>query len=152
PRRVASTSSPAPSARTETPGLPTFPGLTWRTSAPSVITETGRVPRPGPHEEDATATLTATVTHRGLTESTDFPVTVLKRVAFSEEELAEGLVHRFRLDETEGTVLANTGSAGSTANAELHNADKATLTGQGVRFNPESYEGALEGAYVKLPD
>src|SRR5690606_39753750 len=43
----------------------------------------------------------------------------------------EGLVHHFLLDETSGTVLANSGSAGTPAT--LVNADKATLTGDGVR-------------------
>ncbi|MBD8060883.1 immunoglobulin-like domain-containing protein [Oceanitalea stevensii] len=62
----------------------------------------------------------------------------------------EGLVHHFLLDETSGTVLANSGSAGTPAT--LVNADKATLTGDGVRLNPDSYETALEGAYVDLPD
>ncbi|WP_152191739.1 immunoglobulin-like domain-containing protein [Georgenia satyanarayanai] len=62
----------------------------------------------------------------------------------------EGLVHHFRLDETSGTVLANSGSDGTPAT--LVNADKATLTGEGVRLNPDSYETALEGAYVELPD
>ncbi|WP_127572292.1 immunoglobulin-like domain-containing protein [Georgenia faecalis] len=64
----------------------------------------------------------------------------------------DGLVHHFALDETSGTVLANSGSAGGAANATLVNPDKADLTGDGVRFNPDSYEGALEGAYVALPD
>ncbi len=149
---LASVTLPDTSALTENITLPSFPGLTWTSSDPSVITDTGRVYRPAPDQPDATATLTATVTHRGLTESKDFEVTVLKRVAFSEEELNEGLVHHFRLDETEGTVLANTGSAGSAANAELVNPDKATLTGEGVRFNPDSYEDSLEGGYVRLPN
>ncbi|WP_327026462.1 immunoglobulin-like domain-containing protein [Micromonospora sp. NBC_01739] len=70
----------------------------------------------------------------------------------ADDQLNEGLVHRFALDETSGTTLVNSGSAGSAANATLVNPQKATLTGDGVRFNPESYEGALEGAYVKLPD
>lgn len=143
---------PDTSALTENLTLPSFPGLTWTSSDPTVVTETGQVFRPAPDEEDATATLTATVTHRGLTASKDFEVTVLRRVGFSEEELAEGLVHHFRLDETEGTVLANSGSAGREADAELVNADKATLTGEGVRFNTDSYEDSLEGAYVRLPD
>src|SRR5690606_31726556 len=149
---LASVTLPDTSALTENITLPSFPGLTWTSSDPSVITDTGRVYRPAPDQPDGTATLTATVTHRGLTESKDFEVTVLKRVAFSEEELNEGLVHHFRLDETEGTVLANTGSAGSAANAELVNPDKATLTGEGVRFNPDSYEDSLEGGYVRLPN
>jgi len=149
---LESVTLPDTSALKENISLPSFPGLSWSSSDPSVITETGRVFRPAPDEPDATTTLTATVSHRGLTDSKEFEVTVLKRVEFSEDELSEGLVHHFRLDETEGTVLANSGSAGSAANAELVNPDKAALTGEGVRFNPDSYEGALEGGYVRLPN
>ncbi|MEE6282539.1 immunoglobulin-like domain-containing protein [Georgenia sp. MJ170] len=65
---------------------------------------------------------------------------------------ADGLVHHFKLDETSGTTLANSGSAGSAATATLVNAEKAALTGEGVRFNPDEYAGALDGAYVELPD
>ncbi|MEU8061591.1 LamG-like jellyroll fold domain-containing protein [Microbispora bryophytorum] len=70
----------------------------------------------------------------------------------AEENLNEGLVHHFVLNETSGTTLVNSGSAGSAANATLVNPEKATLTGDGVRFNPDSYESALTGAYVALPN
>lgn len=69
----------------------------------------------------------------------------------ADEQLNEGLVHHFALDETGGTTLVNSGSAGSAANATLVNPQKATLTGNGVRFNPDSYASALDGAYVALP-
>ncbi|MEU8200440.1 immunoglobulin-like domain-containing protein [Streptosporangium sp. NPDC049046] len=69
----------------------------------------------------------------------------------ADEQLNEGLVHHFALDETSGTTLVNSGSAGSAANATLVNPEKATLTGNGVRFNPDSYASALDGAYVALP-
>ncbi|WP_433534502.1 immunoglobulin-like domain-containing protein [Micromonospora sp. CA-249363] len=70
----------------------------------------------------------------------------------AEQRLDEGLVHHFALDETSGTTLVNSGSAGSAANATLVNPAKATLTGEGVRFNPDDYAGALDGAYVRLPN
>ncbi|WDZ83084.1 immunoglobulin-like domain-containing protein [Micromonospora cathayae] len=70
----------------------------------------------------------------------------------ADEQLTEGLVHHFALDETSGTTLVNSGSAGSAANATLVNPEKARLTGDGVRFNPDSYEGALDGGYVALPN
>ncbi len=139
------------SAVAENLTLPTAAGMTWSTSDPSVITETGRITRPAADEADASAILTATFTHRGLTDSKDFEITVKKRVAFSDEELDAGLVHHYELDETTGTTLADSGSAGAAGDAELVNADKATLTGDGVRFNPDSYEGSLEGGYVALP-
>lgn len=78
------------------------------------------------------------------------PAAVNDSVADPGDEVQEGLVHRFLLDETSGTTLANTGSARTPAT--LVNPDKAELTGDGVRFNPDSYETALEGAYVDLPD
>ena len=130
--------------------LPSMPGLTWTTSDPDVVTATGRITRPAADDGDATATLTATVTHRGLTDSVDFDITVSARVVYTDEELRAGLVHQYLLDETSGTVLADSGSAGE--DATLVNPDKAELTGTGVRFNPDSYESALSGGYVDLPD
>ena len=85
----------------------------------------------------------------GLTSSLLLPSSAGAGTA-AEDPVEEGLVHHFRLDETAGTELANSGSSG--APATLVNADKAVLTGDGVRFNPESYESAVEGAYVELPD
>ncbi len=67
------------------------------------------------------------------------------------EDVLDGLVHQFKLDETAGTVLANSGSAGAAANATLVNAGKTQLTGDGVRFNPDDYADALSGGYVQLP-
>lgn len=78
------------------------------------------------------------------------PAATTQPGADPEDGVVDGLVHRFPLDETSGTSLANTGSSGEAAT--LVNAEKADLTGDGVRFNPESYETALEGAYVELPD
>lgn len=43
----------------------------------------------------------------------------------AEEQLNEGLVHHFALDETSGTTLVNSGSAGAAANATLVNPEKA---------------------------
>ena len=64
------------------------------------------------------------------------------------EQLDARLVHRYKLDETSGTVLADSGRAGAAGKASLVHPEKATLTGKGVRFNPDSYDGALDGAYV----
>ncbi|MDH6181205.1 putative cell wall-binding protein [Microbacteriaceae bacterium SG_E_30_P1] len=72
--------------------------------------------------------------------------------AASAADVTDGLLHHFQLDETSGTVIANTGSAGSAFNATLMNAGKAELTGEGIRFNPDDYANALEGGYVDLPD
>ncbi|MET2010675.1 immunoglobulin-like domain-containing protein [Microbacterium chocolatum] len=69
----------------------------------------------------------------------------------ADDDITDGLVHRFLLNETSGIVLANTGSAGSAANAELVNAERAELTGDGVRLNPDDYAYSLDGGYVRLP-
>lgn len=79
-------------------------------------------------------------------------MTAMPAAADEPADITDGLVHRFLLDETGGTALANTGSAGSAADATLVNPDRASLTGQGIRFNPDDYASALEGAYVDLPD
>ena len=68
------------------------------------------------------------------------------------DPLETGLIHHFKLDETSGTVIANSGSAGASANATLVNPGKATLTGSGVRFNPDEYSNSLTGGYVQLPN
>ncbi|MBD7958791.1 Ig-like domain repeat protein [Microbacterium sp. Sa4CUA7] len=71
--------------------------------------------------------------------------------AAPDDDVTDGLVHRFLLNETSGTVLANTGSAGSGANATVVNPDRVALTGSGVRFNPDEYAYSLEGGYAQLP-
>ncbi|TDN91662.1 immunoglobulin-like domain-containing protein [Microbacterium sp. BK668] len=68
------------------------------------------------------------------------------------DDVLDGLVHRFALDEASGTVVANTGSAGAAANATLVHPEKATRGADGIRFNPDAYADALTGAYVQLPD
>ena len=67
-------------------------------------------------------------------------------------QLAAGLVHYYKLDETAGTTLADSGTAGAAGNATLVNPAKATLTGAGVTLNPDAYADSLTGAYVDLPD
>ena len=129
--------------------LPRPPGVTWSSSDPSVVTAQGEIVRPPAGQGDKTATLTATVTHRGLTGTKSFPVTVKQRVAVSPEQLRDGLRHFFKLDETSGTTLANSGSA--TAPATLVNPDKAAR-GDGLTLNPDAYADGTSGAHVKLPD
>ena len=77
-------------------------------------------------------------------------VTVKQRVAIPADQLRTGLTHFYKLDETSGTTLADSGTAGQAAT--LVNAGKATLTGAGVMLNPDGYADALTGAHVKLPD
>ena len=140
------------SAVTRNLTLPSVPGMTWSSSNPAAVTALGAVTRPAAGQGDAQATLTATFNYRGLTETKEFPVTVKQRVAFTNEQLSAGLVHHYKLDETSGTTLADSGSAGAAGNATLVNPDKATLTGAGVPLNPDAYADSLTGAYVDLPD
>ena len=143
---VASVALGDTSAVTRDIVLPAVPGMTWSTSNAGVISAQGAVIRPAAGQGDAAATLTATFTHRGLTESKAFAVTVKQRVAIPAAQLAGGLVHHYKLDETTGTTLADSGSAGAAGNATLVNPDKATLTGAGVALNPSAYADSLTGA------
>ena len=140
------------SAVTRNLTLPSAPGVAWSSSNPAVVTALGAVTRPSVGQGDAQATLTATFSHRGLTDTKLFPVTVKQRVAFTDAQLSAGLVHHYKLDETSGTTLADSGSAGGGGNATLVNPGKATLTGAGVALNPDAYATSLTGSYVRLPD
>lgn len=66
-------------------------------------------------------------------------------------DVTDGLVHHFELDETSGTSVANTGTAGPSADAVLVNPQRAARGADGIRFNPDDYADALSGAYVRLP-
>lgn len=68
------------------------------------------------------------------------------------EDVVDGLVHRFELNEVSGTVVENSGTAGSAADATLVNPENALRGADGIRFNPDDYADALSGAYVQLPD
>jgi hypothetical protein len=138
------------SAVTRNIALPTLPGLAWSSDTPGVVTAQGEVTRPAPGSGDAQATLTAALSHRGLSDAKAFPLTVKQRVAIPSEQLSAGLVHHYRLDETAGTTLADTGTAGE--HATLVNAEKAVLTGAGVTLNPDAYADSQSGAHVRLPD
>jgi hypothetical protein len=140
------------SAITRNLTLPAVPGVTWSSSNPAIVTALGVITRPAAGQGDAHATLTATFDHRGLTDTKEFPVTVKQRVVYTTEQLTAGLAHYYKLDETAGTTLADSGSAGAAGNATLVNPSKATLTGAGVTLNPGAYADSLSGAYVDLPD
>ena len=47
------------------------------------------------------------------------------------DDVVDGLVHRFELNEASGTVVANTGSAGAAANATLVHPEKAQRSADG---------------------
>ena len=131
--------------------LPALSGVTWGTSDATVVTAQGVVTRPAAGQGDAHATLTAAFAHRGLTDTKPFPITVKQRVTIPPDQLAAGLVHFYKLDETSGTTLADSGTAGAAGNATLVNPDKAAMTGAGVTLNPDAYADSLTGAHVDLP-
>ena len=140
------------SALTKNLALPAVTGMTWSTSNPAVVTAQGVVTRPVAGAGDGQATLTATFAHRGLTDTKTFPITVKQRATIPAAQLATGLVHYYKLNETSGTSLADSGSAGAAGNATLVNPGKAALTGSGVSLNPDAYADSVAGAYVDLPD
>ena len=127
-----------------------LPGVTWSTSDPAVVTAQGAVTRPAAGAGDAQATLTATFTHRGLTDAEGVPGHGQAAGGDpARRSSAAGLVHFYKLDETAGTTLADSGTAGAAGNATLVNPGKATLTGAGVTLNPDAYADSLTGAYVR---
>ena len=131
--------------------LPALSGVTWGTSDATVVTAQGVVTRPAAGQGDAHATLTAAFAHRGLTDTKPFPITVKQRVTIPPDQLAAGLVHFYKLDETSGTTLADSGTAGAAGNATLVNPDRAAMTGAGVTLNPDAYADSLTGALCGPP-
>jgi hypothetical protein len=140
------------SAVTKDLALPALPGIAWSSSNPALVDVHGVVTRPAAGQGDGQATLTATLTHRGLSDTKAFAITVKERVTIPPAQLAAGLVHFYKLDEIAGTTLADSGTAGAAGNATLVNPDKAALTGAGVTLNPDAYADSLVGAHVDLPD
>lgn len=103
--------------------------ISWKSSNPSVITDTGVVTRPEVGEAPAAVVLTATVTKGGITRSKNIPVTVLPsraaelqaRYEFegglndSEGNFAAGTVTGNRIDNTGGTITYSDGRYGQAA-------------------------------------
>ena len=90
--------------------------VTWSSSNPDVISTTGVVTRPAMDAEDATVTLTATLSYEGLTDTKEFTVKVLKE--FSEQAAAEVDASKlviYNQDNIKGNIrLATKGENGST--------------------------------------
>ena len=141
------------SAVTRNLTLPAVPGVAWSSSNPAVVTALGAVTRPaagqgdGARHADGHLQLSRPDGHQGV--PGDGQAAGRVHAASSSPP---GSSHYYKLDETAGTTLADSGSAGAAGNATLVNPSKATLTGAGVTLNPDAYADSLTGAYVDLPD
>lgn len=116
----------------------TSPGgsaLTWETSDPDVITAEGVITRPAPGAEPATATLTATLSQRGLTAQKSFPVSVLPQLDDAERaQLAADALVVHNIDDVRGNLyLPTTGDDGATVTWQSAAPDVVTPTGEVTR-------------------
>ena len=108
---VASVELGDTSAVTRDLSLPTLPGVTWSTSDPAVVTAQGEVIRPAAGQGDATRHAEGHVhAPRASPTPSRSPITVKQRVAIPPDQLRAGLAHFYKLDETAGTTLADSGS------------------------------------------
>ena len=135
------------SAVTRNLTLPSVPGMTWSTSDPAVVTAQGAVTRPAagpgrrPRHADGDVHLPRPDGHQGVPGHGQ-----AARRHRDRSSCAAGLAHYYKLDETAGTTLADSGAAGAAGNATLVNPAKATLTGAGVTLNPDAYADSLDAA------
>ncbi|MFT4260531.1 LamG-like jellyroll fold domain-containing protein [Microbacterium sp.] len=116
--------------------------ISWTSSAPSVVTATGAVTRPGIGEPDATATLTATVRLGIFTQRRTYPVTVIARTPAAE---VGSWSFENDLAEREGRFPA---SATTGARIDLPGTD-AAFVADGVAGSALHLDGT---AGVRLPD
>lgn len=120
--------------------------VSWATSDPSVVTADGTVTRPAAGEGPATATLTATLSQRGLTREQTFEVTVLPQPPDEERAQAAAdalVVHD--VDDVRGNLhLPTSGTDTATVTWESSDPDVITATGEVTR--PAAGEAAVEVA------
>ena len=110
--------------------------VTWTSSAPSVVSTTGVVNRPGAAEGDATVTLTATVQRGASSTTRDFTVTVLAlpdAAGLIDEDLAAIVVPN--LDDARGNLTFPERGAHGTTFAWT-SADPAVVDATGVVHRP----------------
>ncbi|WP_433752427.1 immunoglobulin-like domain-containing protein [Paenibacillus amylolyticus] len=89
--------------------------ITWSSSHPTVISDSGTVERPNAQSSDVQAELTATLTYQGVSTKAIFPVTILKQ--FDDEQkvdLDAEQLEIYNADNVKGNVrLVTTGEQGS---------------------------------------
>ncbi len=104
----------------------TAPGvsISWSSNNPAIDAGTGAVTRPSASSNDASVTLTATITKGSATDTKTFDLTVLKVVPTD-----IGTLGSFTIDVGDATVEANTaGSHSVTVNGNLNPGSDYTLT------------------------
>ncbi|KAA8784353.1 DUF4959 domain-containing protein [Paenibacillus amylolyticus] len=90
--------------------------ITWSSSYPSVISNSGVVERPNAQASDAQAELTATLTYQGVSKAAVFPVTILKQFDDQQKiDLDAEQLEIYNADNVKGNLrLVTTGEQGST--------------------------------------
>lgn len=120
--------------------------VSWATSDPAVVTADGKVTRPAAGEEPATATLTATLSQRGLTREQTFEVTVLPLAGDEARAQAAAdalVVHD--VDDVRGNLHLPT-SGNDTATVTWESSDPGVITATGEVSRPAAGEAAVKVA------
>lgn len=116
--------------------------VTWKSSNPKVITDSGIVSRPPYSGEDANVTVTATVYRNGVSAAKDFSIKVLK--------LAQS-AHTVTFKDWDGTVLktqaVDDGGEATAPNDPVRT--DYTFTGWDVRFNNVTGDLTVTAQYIK---
>ncbi|WP_298454640.1 immunoglobulin-like domain-containing protein [uncultured Cellulomonas sp.] len=127
----------------------TTPGgsaVTWQSSDPGVVTADGAITRPAADAGPASATLTATLTQRGATATTEFTVTVLPQPTdqVRVDAAAAALVVHNVGDVRGDLVLPATGPDGSTVSWASSAPATITATGEVNRPAPGSAAASVD--------
>ncbi|MEK4361132.1 immunoglobulin-like domain-containing protein [Paenibacillus sp. FSL M8-0212] len=90
--------------------------ITWSSSHPDVISNSGTVQRPAVQEGNVQAKLTATLTYQGVSTTAIFPVTILKQFDDQQKvDLDAEQIEIYNADNVKGNLrLVTTGEQGST--------------------------------------
>ncbi|GAE37106.1 LamG-like jellyroll fold domain-containing protein [Halalkalibacter akibai] len=115
--------------------------IMWESSDPSVVTNTGVVTRPAVGEENAVATLTATITKSGKTATQSYEITVL---AYSEA----GLVAHYSFNDHLKDEIGNFGDGVFTGD-RINNTGGTINYVEGLFGNAAKFDG---NSGVKLPN
>lgn len=115
--------------------------ISWTSSNPDIVSESGVVTRPESDEGEAKVTLTASVTKGAVTASKSFAVTVKPYV---NAELIAAYPFEGNLDEATGSL-----EAGTVTGDRIDNAGGAISYTEGVKGQAARFDGA---SGVRLPD
>ncbi len=115
--------------------------ISWHSSDPAVVSESGVVTRPEPGAGNATVTLTATITKGTVTATKSFTVTV-------KEQLPPGLVAHFAFEENLADSVGEF-SAGTVTGDRIDNTGGTISYAPGVQGSAAVFDGA---SGVRLPN